>query len=66
MKKSYWIGEHLLNQIINKALSITKSIYSGYKLLFMFENTISHSIYAKNALQVAYINEKPSSQQLFL
>ena len=32
----------------------------------MFDNAISHTIYAKNALQVAQINKKPGRQQSFL
>ena len=50
MEKEYWNREHLLNQIKYKVLSITKALYPGYILLFMFDNTISHAIYVKNAL----------------
>lgn len=38
MEESYWTGEHLLDQIINKALPIAESLYPGYELLFMFDN----------------------------
>lgn len=62
MEKGYWIGEHLLDQIINKALLIAKSLYPGYELLFMFDNTTSDSIYVKNALQVVQMNKKPGGQ----
>ena len=55
----------MLDQIINKALLIPKSLYSGYELLFMFDNVTSHSIYAKNEWQVAYINKEPGGQHLF-
>lgn len=61
MEESYWTGEHLLDQIINKALSIAESLYLGYELLFMFDNAISQSIYIKDSLQVTYINKRLGS-----
>ncbi len=66
MEEGYWTGEHLLDQIINKALPIAESLYPGYELLFMFDNTKCHSIYAKDALQVAQINKGLGGQQFFL
>ena len=65
MEEGYWTGEHLLHQIINKALPIAKSLYPSYELLFMFDNLTSHSIYAKDALQVAQMNKRPGDQQFF-
>lgn len=55
-----------MDQIINKALPIAQSLYLGYELLFMFDNATSHSIYAKDALQVVYMNKGPGNQQPFL
>ena len=66
MEEGYWTGKHLLDQIINKALSIVENLYPGYELLFMFDNATSHSIYAKDELQVAQMNKGPGSQQPFL
>lgn len=66
MEEGHWTGEHLLDQIINKALLIAESLYPGYELLFIFDNANSHSIYAKDELQVAHMNKGPSGQQLFL
>ena len=43
-----------------------ETLYPGYKLLFMFENAISYAIYAKDALQIAYIKKELGRQQLFL
>lgn len=62
MDEKYWTGEDLLDQIINKALSIMKELYPGYELLFIFDNEINHSIYAKNAVQVAYMNKRCGGQ----
>ena len=33
-------------------------LYLKYELLFIFDNAISHIIYAKNILQIKYINKK--------
>lgn len=57
-KEGYFIGKHLLDRITIKTLSIIQVLYLGYKLLFIFDNTISHSIYAKFALQVAHMNKR--------
>lgn len=66
IEEGYWTGEHLLDQIINKALPIAESLYSGYELLFIFDNATSHSIYIKDVLQGAYINKGLDGQQLLL
>lgn len=62
IEEDYQTGEHLLDQIIKKTLPIAESLYSNYKLLFMFDNATNHSIYAKNVLRVAHMNKKPGSE----
>ena len=64
-EEGYWTGKHLLDQITKKTLPIAEALYSGYELLFMFDNATSHSIYTKDALQVAHINKGPGGQQPF-
>lgn len=49
--------------MVNKALSITKTLYFGYSLLFFFDNATSHSVYAKDALQVKDMNKSAGGQQ---
>lgn len=44
----YWDGAKLHQQVINKALPIAEALYPGYSFLFLFDNGISHSIYAKD------------------
>lgn len=51
----------MLDWIINKNLPIAKGLYLGYELLFIFDNTTSYSIYAKNILQFAQMNKKVGS-----
>lgn len=65
-EEGYWTGVLLLDQITKKALPIAQTLYPGYKLLFMFDNATSHSIYAKDALQVANINKETGGQQPFI
>ena len=50
IEEKYQTKEYLLDQIKSKALPIRKTLYPGYELLFMFDNTISYAIYAKDAL----------------
>ena len=50
MEERYWTGEYLLDQIKSKVLPIAEVLYSGYELLFIFDNAISHAIYTKDVL----------------
>ena len=49
IEEGYWTGEHLLDQIKTKAFPIEEALYAGYELLFIFDNTTSHTIYTKDA-----------------
>lgn len=62
----YWKGEHLLQQMVEKALPIGEALYPGYQLLFLFDNATSHSVFALDALQVGEINKGTGGQQRFL
>lgn len=57
IEERYQIGKHLLDPIKSKALLIMETLYSKYKLLFIFDNVISYTIYEKNILQVVHINK---------
>lgn len=59
----YWDGAKLHQQVVNKALPIAEALYPGYSLLFLFNNATSHSVYAKDALQVKDMNKGVGSQQ---
>ena len=59
----YWNGAKLHKQIVNKALPIAEALYPGYSLLFLFDNATSHSIYAKDALQVQEMNKDIRDKQ---
>lgn len=65
-KEWYWAGEHLLDQIMKKALPIGEALYPGYELLFMFDNTTKYSIYAPDAFEVAHMNKGSGGQKLYL
>ena len=62
MEERYWIGNHLLDQIQNKALPIGEALYPSYELLFMFDNATSHAVYVKDALQVGNMNKSSGGQ----
>ena len=54
----YWDGAKLHQHVVYKALPIAEVFYYGYSFFYLFDNAISHSIYAKTALQVKNINKK--------
>lgn len=51
---------------MKKALPIGEALYPGYALLFLFDNAISHLIYAPDALQVAHMNKVSGGCQSYL
>lgn len=56
--KEYWDRPKFYKQVITKTLPIAKAPYLGYSLLFLFDNVITHSVYADNALCIIGMNEK--------
>ena len=64
--QGYWTGADLLKQVKNKVLPIAQAYYSGYSLLFLFNNTTSHSVYGQDALQVKNMGKGPGGKQTFL
>ena len=59
----YWDGAKLHKQVVSKALPIAEALYPGYSLLFLFDNATSHSVYAKDALQVQEMNKGVGGKQ---
>lgn len=48
----------MLDQVIKKVLLIQKALYLDYILLFLFDNSTSYSIYAKDKLKFVYKNKE--------
>lgn len=44
--------------MIKKILSITKTSYSRYSILFMFDNVISYLVFTKDVLFAYKMNKK--------
>ena len=59
----YWDGAKLHHQVMKKALLIAEALYPGYSLFFLFDNATSHSVYAKDALQVKDMNKGIGGKQ---
>lgn len=59
----YWNGAKLYKKVVSKFLPITEALNSGYLLLFLFDNTTSHSVYVKDALQVQEMNKDIEDKQ---
>lgn len=51
---------------MSKSLPIAEAFYSGYSLLFFFDNATSYSIYANNLLCIGKINKSSSNKQVWL
>lgn len=64
--RRYWDRPKLYKQMINKALPIVETFYLGYSYLFLFDNAISHSVYAENELCIRRMNKKSSGKQVWL
>ena len=62
----YWDRPKLYHQVVTKVLPIAEALYPGYSLLFLFNNTTSHFIYAQNALCTANINKEVEEKQPIL
>lgn len=59
----YWDWAKPHKQVVNKALSIAEALYPEYSLLFLFDNATSHSVYAKDALQIQEMNKGIGGKQ---
>ena len=46
VNEKYWNIPKFYQQLVNKALSIVEALYLNYSFLFLFNNIISHSVYA--------------------
>ena len=49
-------------QVVSKVLLIANMLYPRYSFLFLFDNVISHLVYAKNLLQVQKINKNTENK----
>lgn len=52
--------------MVTKTLSIMQVLYLKYSFLFVFDNTIRHSVYSKDTLQVKDIIKRPGEKQPIL
>lgn len=62
----YWNVPKLYHQVITKTLPIAEALYPSYSFLFLFDNLISHFVYAQNALCIANMNKRIRRKQLIL
>lgn len=62
----YYNRVKLYKQVVEKALFIVEALYLRYSLYFLFDNTTSHSIYAKDIHQIKNMNERVGEKQLML
>ena len=56
----------MVSQVWNRAFPIVEALYPGYEAVFMFDNTKSHAIFAKDALRVHQLSKSTSGTQFFI
>ncbi len=61
---SYLDWVKLLRQVMEKALPIAETLYFGYSILFMLDNTTSHLVYTKHALCTNKMKQKLGNKQV--
>lgn len=64
--EGHWDGVKLVKQVKEKALPIAEALYPGYSLLFLFDNTTSHSVYSTDALRMKNMSKGSGGKQVFL
>ena len=66
VNKGYWDRLKLHQQVVNKTLHIAEALYPGYSLLFLLDNAISYSVYAKDELRTTQMNKEIGDKQPWL
>jgi len=56
---TWWTGDKLLDQVINKAIPAFKAQFPGCKALFAFDNSRNYLKFANDALRVSEMNLEP-------
>lgn len=62
----YWDEAKLYHQVMKKVLPIAETLYLGYSLFFLFDNSTNYSFYTKDALQVKDMNKGIGGKQPIL
>jgi len=61
---TWWTGDRLLDQVINKAIPAFEAQFPACKALFDFENSRNHLKFADNALRVSKMNLEPGGSKM--
>ena len=61
---TWWTGDRLLDQMINKAIPAFEAQFPGCKALFAFDNSRNHLNFADNALRVSEMNLEPGGTKM--
>lgn len=59
----YWKSEHVLDQVIERAIPIFEITHPGCQALFLFDQSTVHSKWAADALRVNNMNLQPGGSQ---
>ena len=65
-EEGWWTANHLLDQVINYAISIFETKYSNSIGIFAFDNSTNHEAMAKDALNINKMNVNPGWKQVII
>ena len=61
---TWWTGDRLLEQVINKAIPAFEAPFPGCKGLFAFDNSRNHCKFANDALRGSEMNLEPGGKNI--
>jgi hypothetical protein len=62
-KDGWWTGQDTIEQTINKAIPIARLLHPGCDLLFTFDHSSGHHVFADDSLVAEKMNLNPGGQQ---
>ncbi|CAG8828152.1 5034_t:CDS:2, partial [Cetraspora pellucida] len=62
-QENYWMVEHLLKQIKEKAIHIFEAKFPNATAIFAFDNSMNHLVFADDALVMQRMNKGPEGKQ---
>jgi len=63
-EEGWWTADHLIDQVVNYAISIFEVLYPDAIVIMAFNNSTNHDAMPKNGLNAAKMNVNPRGKQL--
>lgn len=65
-KSKWWSGKDTVTQLIERAIPIAEALYPGHVLVFAFDCSSGHTLFAPDALKTTNMNLNPGGAQKVL